>query len=139
LLSTTEKETLLSQKRDLQDDIRAIEEGAGIGTPASGINVSGIKRQIDRIDLAIAERTPPSYSGETRDKFAKECERLEEELALGMPTWDEMHRPTRHPGAIRKHMSWSKRNLPKIERYRHLQKILNPGEEKSVEELRKEK
>jgi len=71
--------------------------------------------------------------------MAKESDRLEQEMSVGMPSWDEMRHPSKNPGAVRKHMTWNSRNFDKIERYRRIQMILNPGEEKSVENLRKDR
>jgi hypothetical protein len=56
-----------------------------------------------------------------------------------MPTRDEMRFPAKNPGAVRKHMAWSTKNAQRIERYRYIQRVLNPDDPRSVENLRREK
>jgi len=136
ILSTTEREVLQGERRELQD---ALKNEYGVGTSAQQIDKDKIKKQIDNIDRAIADREPPKVRGAEKDAMAKESERIEEELREGMPTRDEMRYPVRNPGAVRKHMNWDKRNSEKIERYRYIQRVLNPDDPRSVENLRKDK
>jgi hypothetical protein len=56
-----------------------------------------------------------------------------------MPTRDEMNHPAKNPGAVRKHMRWDVRNKPLIERFRTIQRLINPDEPESIENLRKDK
>lgn len=136
ILSSTEKEVLQGEKRELQDSLKT---EFGVGTAAQQIDKAKIQKQIDNIDRAIAERQVPKVRGAEKDAMAREAERIEEELREGMPTRDEMRYPVKNPGAVRKHMNWDKRNAPKIERYRYIQRILNPDDPRSVENLRKDK
>jgi len=138
LLSTTEKEGLLDQKRELQDTLKETQQ-YGKGTAAEQLDQAALQGQINRIDTVIAEREPPKLSGIKKDELAKEAERLENELREGMPTREEMRFPGRNPGAVRKHMNWDRSNAPKIERYRYIQRLLNPEVPRSVENLRREK
>jgi hypothetical protein len=138
ILSPAEKESLLDTKRELQDTQKeAVEYGKG--TPAAQIDQAVIQKQIDRIDQAIADREPPRLRGAQKDGMVKEAEQIEGELREGMPTRDEMRFPGKNPGAVRKHMAWSARNAAKIERYRYIQRALNPEDPRSVENLRREK
>jgi len=138
LLSQSEKEAMLSDKKELQETIRDRSQ-YGIGTAADQIDQAVIKKQIDRIDRAIADREPPKLRGADKDSMAKEAEEIEQELREGMPTKNEMDHPGSNPGAVRKHMNWDKRNQEKIERYRYIQRCLNPEDPRSIENLRKEK
>lgn len=138
ILSKAEEELLRSEQRDLQGALRETEQ-YGIGTAAEQIDKDKIKKQITGIDRAIAERQAPKLKGMEKDAMAQEAEQIEAELREGMPTREEMRHPGRNPGAVRKHMSWDKRNSDKIERYRYIQKCLNPDEPRSIENLRREK
>jgi len=71
----------------------------------------------------------------------REEKQLEEQFQKNMPTREEMRSPGKHPGAVRKHMSWLNNNEKSgyVARYREIQRTLRPGEEKSIEELRKDK
>jgi len=50
-----------------------------------------------------------------------------------------MDHPAKCPGAVRKHMKWLNVNNEFIEEWRNLQRLLNPGEEESIEMLRKDR
>ena len=123
------------EKRELESTLREVESGAGDGR----VNVGAIKGEIQSLDNAIHERTAPKTTIITRDRLAAEEKELEKAIAEGMPTRDEMRRPSRNPGAVRKHLEWNKRNLDNIERYVEIQRILRPMEPKSIDVLRKEK
>ena len=138
LLSQAEKEDLLDQKQGLMD-IQKETESYGKGTSAEQVDQAAIQRQIQRIDKAIADREPPKLRGPQKDEWAKEAEQIENELREGMPTKEEMRFPAKNPGAVRKHMNWDARNREKIERYRYIQRVLNPDDPRSIENLRREK
>jgi len=114
-------------------------EIAGVGTQAEQMDKARIKSQIRRLDLVLEESTPGRLTGQQRDALAKREVELEDILRQGIPTYDEMHHPAKNPGAVRKHMSWDLRNKENIKEYRNVQRLLNPGAEKSIEQLRKEK
>ena len=137
-LSPTERENLQSEKRDLENTLKDM-EGYGIGTAGAAIDKSAITREISMLGNAIDERTAPTPRAVEKDRLVKEEKSLEDAIALGMPTWYEMNKPTRNPGAVRKHMAWSDRNKLNIKRYRQVQRILRPLDPKSIESLRKER
>lgn len=137
-LSTTEKDVLAGQRADLVTQLKDLNE-FGQGTAAAQIDKGSIQKQIDRIDRTIDERQPPKISGSRKDELIKEAGDIEEKLRIGMPTREEMNHPAKNPGAIRKHMKWLERNNPLIERYRTIQRLVNPDEPKSVESLRVDK
>ena len=134
-MSPSEVQSLQDEKRELEATEREIQEGAGDGR----IDASRIRKEISRIDNAIGERTPERVSGTRETSLKKEEESLELKIAEGMPTRDEMMRPTKNPGAVRKHIEWCKRNQASIERYVQIQRTLRPLEPKSIEVLRREK
>ena len=138
LLSQSELNNLKEQIKENEDLIRAAEEGVGQGTKAS-IDVNKLKMENRRLQEAIDEGTAKSPRAAEKDKLMKEERELEDALQVGMPTRYEMDRPTKNPGAVRKHLNWSKANALNIERYRELQRILRPMEPKSVENLRKDR
>jgi hypothetical protein len=137
ILSRSEEDLLRAEQHDLQGALKDTE--FGIGTAAEQIDKDKIKKQIQGIDRAIAERQAPRLKGSEKDAMAKEAEEIEAELREGMPTKHEMDHPGSNPGAVRKHMSWDKRNSDKIERYRYIQKCLNPDDPRSVENLRRDR
>jgi len=98
-----------------------------------------LKNEINRIGAAIHHGTPGNIRAIEKDKLIKEEKELEDAIAKGMPTFYEMRQPTKNPGAVRKHMAWSRRNKQNIARYKQIQRILRPLEPKSIEVLRKEK
>ena len=135
-LSESERVGLEDQKRELQSELDAQEK---YGAEGIAIDTGKIKKQIAGIDHAIQIRTPGKIRATEKDKLHKEEQQLEESIATGMPTLYEMRQPSKNPGAVRKHMSWTDRNKDNVKRYRQLQRMLRPGEPKSVENLRKDR
>lgn len=139
ILTPEEKQGLLDEKRELEGQLANKQNRVGVGTIADNIDEGAIKRQIAKIDNAIAEREPPKLKGVEKDAMAKEAEDLERELAEGIPTRDEMNHPAKNPQAVRKHLRWLENNKHRIERYRFIQRSLNPHDPKSIEQLRRDK
>ena len=138
-LSPSEIQNLQEEKHELQSTIKELEGGAGVGSAGAAIDISGLKRQVSRIDHVIEERTPERVRGLDKDRMAKEESALEERIAAGMPTRDEMRYPTKNPGAVKKHMEWCRRNENDISRYVEIQSRLRPNDPKSIEVLRRDK
>lgn len=141
LLSVAETATLNDEKKELELTLKET-EGYGKGTERDGaVDVSRIRMQIDRIDKAIEEGRPGRLTSMQKDALLKESKSLEEKFMEGLPTKWEMDHPAKCPGAVRKHMKWITRfeRTGLVERYRTIQRLLNPGEELSIESLRKEK
>lgn len=129
---------MLEEKRELEGVLQE-SETAGVGTQAEQMDKTMIKSQIRRLDLALEESRPGRLTGQQKDALAKRETELEGILKRGIPTFEEMRHPAKNPGAVRKHMSWDLRNKSNIREYRNIQRLLRPGEEKSVEQLREEK
>lgn len=138
ILSPAEKSALIEQRRELEATVKE-HESYGKGTAAEQLDLGKVKQEIAYIDRAIAEREPPKLRGNDKDKMLKEAESIEDQLRQGMPTREEMRFPGKNPGAVRKHMGWIKRNQELIERYRTIQKTVNPHDPRSVENLRRDK
>lgn len=134
-LSLSEVQNLQDEKRELEATVREIEGGAGDGR----VDAVRIKQEIRMLETAIGDRTPEKVSGPQKDRLCSEEKDLEKVIATGMPTRYEMARPTKNPGAVRKHMEWCKRNQASIERYVEIQRKIRPMEPKSIEVLRREK
>ncbi len=139
LLGSGEIENLKEEKRELENALRE-SEGYGSGT-GRDINRGAIQNQIKKLDNAIDMGTPGKIPGRTKDQLAARAKELETQFEQGMPTRDEMSRPGKNPGAVKKHMMWLKRNEfnGSVDEYRQIQRTLNPGEELSIERLRKDK
>jgi len=145
ILSEQELANLRDEKREISET-RATLDGQGMeqygqGTPASGADRAALERQERALDEAIRAGSPGRVTGMQKDKMAREAAELESKITNGMPTRAEMELPQRYPGAVRKHMMWEQRNTPDIQRWKQLQRQLNPGDPtcSSVERLRREK
>jgi hypothetical protein len=140
VLSVTELEGLKAEKRDLENTL-ADAEGFGIGTAGEQVDKAKIKAEIAHYEREIHEGSPGRIAGKTKDSLYREEKELEEQFKKGMPTKYEMDHPGKCPGAVRKHMYWLNENEKSgyVNRYRQIQRILRPGEEKSIETLRKDK
>ena len=138
ILSASEKESLMGERQEAVSALKE-RESYGKGTAAEQMDENKLKRQIKQIDDAIAAREMPKVSGADKDKMVKELETLTNTLQVDLPTRYEMDQPTKNPGAVRKHMRWVDRNKVNVERWRYLQRVLNPDNPQSVENLRRDK
>ncbi|MDD4987067.1 MAG: hypothetical protein PHQ43_15120 [Dehalococcoidales bacterium] len=141
ILSPSERESLLDEKRELETALRDAESGEyGKGTSAS-VDTQAIKRQIARIDQALEDGKAPRVYGKTKDELLKEAEALKARIIDGMPTKFEMDHPAMCPGAVRKHMNWDKRTEKDRARYREIMRMLEPDDPTAadIEKFRKEK
>ena len=138
ILSQGEIEGLKDEKHELETSLKEV-ESYGKGTAAEQVDTGKMESDIRRLEDTIEYGTAKSPRGNDKDKLAKEEKELEDAISEGMPSWYEMHQPTKNPGAVRKHMAWSDRNKINIGRYKQLQRILRPLEPKSIEVLRKER
>lgn len=137
-MSVNKIATLQDERAELQESLKEA-EGFGSGTRGENLDRTMIKRQISRLDLAIEEAKPGRLTGAQKDAMSKRIEELKEIFKVGLPSKYEMDHPGKCPGAVRKHMKWLTVNKHTIEEWRNLQRLLNSGEEESIESLRKEK
>jgi len=140
VLSTRELEGLESEKKELEGSLQQA-EGYGSGTQGDQLDKAKIKAEIKYYENEINAGSPGKITAKTKDSLYKEEKQLEERFKEGLPTRHEMAHPGRCPGAVRKHMTWLQRNegTGAVNRYREIQRTLRPGEEKSIEDLRKDK
>ncbi len=141
VLSPSERESLLDEKRELENALKDAESGEyGKGTSAA-VDTTALKRQIAGIDQALEKGEAPKLSSQERAAMAKEAEVLKERIIQGMPTRYEMDHPAMCPGAVRKHMNWDKRTQADRARYRFIMQNLDPEDPTSadLEKFRKEK
>lgn len=140
VLSVNELEGLKDERKEATI-VLAEAEQYGVGTPGEQIDKAKVAAEIAHYDQEIQDGSPKKLVAKTKDSLVREERELEEQFKRGMPTRYEMDHPGRCPGAVRKHMSWLNNNEKPgfISRYVQIQRSLRPGEEKSVEELRKDR
>lgn len=140
VLSVNELGSLEQERAELERSLRE-GEGYGAGTKGEQVDKVAIQRQIKRISQSILDGSPGKLTGKQADSLEREARQLEERFQEGLPTRFEMAHPSKCPGAVRKHMKWLERNqnTGAVDRYRQIQRTLRPGEEKSIETLRKDK
>lgn len=140
ILSISEREGLVSEKKDMEASLQSAEE-FGEGTAASGMDKAAIKGQIARIDKALEDGAAPKLRGGTKDDLKKEADELLSQILAGMPTREEMDHPGRNPGAVRKHMLWDSKTAGMRNRYKVIMRMLEPDDPTAadIEKYRKEK
>lgn len=140
VLSVGEIQNLKDEKRDLEQALEQA-EGFGAGTAGEQIDKAKIKAEIAHYEHEIEAGSPGRLAGKTKDSLYREEKQLEEQFLKGLPTKYEMDHPGKCPGAVRKHMAWLNNNEKTgyVDRYRQIQRMLRPGEEKSIETLRKDR
>lgn len=140
VLSQNEIHTLKDEQREISNTLHALEkEDAGKGTPAEQIDRGKLRAEKDRLDRAIHSGTPGRMRGGDKDKLYEESKVLADKIQTGMCSRDEMANPTKHPGVVRKHYEWEKRNKGNIERWKQVQRQLEHADPtvSNVERLRR--
>lgn len=142
ILSASEVEHLKGEQKDLQTNLDAIEKDRyGAGTIAASLDTGRLKMQIKRLDKVIEAGTSRPVSGINKDRIARDAQILGEKIQQGMPTRDQMIQTSKYPGVVRKHVEWNKHNRNDIQRWKQMQRHLNPDDptRSNIETLRKEK
>jgi len=139
VLSTNELGALKQEREELESSLR--DDGFGAGTKGEQVDRVAIQRQIGRISQAIVDGTPGKLTGKQQDSLHREARQLEERFQEGLNSKYEQDHPAKCPGAVKKHLKWLDRNEKTgyVDRYRQIQRTINPGEEKSIESLRKDR
>ena len=136
ILSYSERQELASQKRDAENLLRdAKEEPAFKKT----VDQAALSREIQHLDKELREGTAPRLTAVRKDTVHREVKELEEKLKDGLPSRAEMAHPGRYPGAVQKHMKWCRAQAENIERYKQLQRQLEPDAPANYETLRRDK
>jgi uncharacterized short protein YbdD (DUF466 family) len=129
VLSASQRAALMDEKRDLEATIRDAEAGEKTGNPRAGmIDKKHIEADISRLDQQIQSGTPGRITAGTRDKLAKRAEELRKEILVGMPKYDQMMKPARYPGIVRKNVEWTKRTGKACEEYKQVMRKLEPDD-----------
>ena len=138
ILSAAERQALQDEKKDAENAVRESEQ-YGAGTNRS-VDADYLKKKAKQLGDAIERGSPKDIGGGEKDRMAKEAKELREKIREGMPTNDEMRRPEKHPGAVHKHISWEKRNFKDIQRFKQINRQLNPDDPSSgsIETLRRD-
>lgn len=139
ILTAQEIQSLKAEKQELESTQKALTtEQFGKGTKAEMIDQGKLRADIQKLDAAIINATPGKMSGPQKDRLAAEAKELAERIQEGMPTRDEMRRPTNYPGVIQKNQEWEKRNKGNIEKWKQIQRTLEfGGSASNVETLRR--
>lgn len=137
VLSCSEIEGLKAERKEIEADLRELEQ-AGKGTKAEGINRAHMTRRATFLDKVIHNNNNVP-KGINKDQIAQEAKFLEGRITEGMPSYDEMNRPEKHPGAVMKHHLWEKRNASVIHRWKQLKRRLDPNDPtvSNIESLRR--
>lgn len=139
-MTVSELQDISGMKQEAEATLKHAEEHQVAGA-GEMLDKGRIKAEIARYDAILHEGAPARVSGSRKDALAKEVESIKEEMRKGMPTRDEMDHPSKNPGAVHKHMNWEKRNLKNIERFREIQRMLEPDDPTATnyDKLRKER
>lgn len=88
-------------------------------------NKQAVRHQLKRVERDLESQAPKEFPSSEIDAAVKETDELQEKIALGMPSHEEMRKcPS---GAINKHMQWEKRNKENIQRWKTNKLRLNVG------------
>jgi hypothetical protein len=135
-----EKEDLAGLRQEAQSTLDHLEKNPGTSR-SDMIDKARLKKEIAYYDGQIAAGTPQAFRGMNKDKMVARAKELADKMQVNMPTREQMDHPARNPGAVRKHMIWTKNNDGNIREYKELQRRLEPDDPTAtdVEKLRKEK
>jgi len=139
ILSPGELTSLKEEKQELESTLRAVDDGVGAGTIGAQIDKSALKRQVSHLDRTIKDGSPVSVKPIIKDRLAARADELREQIMVGMPNSDEMRRPARHPGVVRRNFEWNRRNSKAIAEYKQIMRQLEPGDPSasSIEKFRR--
>lgn len=123
------------QVQEMEDETRVLE--SKLQNPR--IEDKGVVRdQLARVQRQLESQRPKPYATGEMDAAVKREAELRAEISVGMLSHEEMRKCP--PGAIDRHMQWEKKNMPKIEEWKNIQRRLTAGmddqESASVERFR---
>lgn len=78
----------------------------------------GMASRKQRLKAELEEFTPKPFTESERTGARRLFEGLQEEIAVGMPSSEEMRRNP--PGAVQKHQAWEKRNKKKVLKWKEI-------------------
>jgi len=131
ILSISEREGLVDEKRELEGQLKQV--GVGMGTAAEQMDTGAIRRQVAHLDKAIHEGTAPAVRGVGKDRLYARAKELKEIIIKGMPTQYEMDNPGKCVGAVGKHRNWEKATHMAREEFRQIMRTLEPDDPTAVD------
>lgn len=139
-LSIGERDDIKGLKQEAEATLRHLEANPGTARDDS-IDKSKLKREIEQYNNILSNNGPTEARGLNKDRMVARARELSEKLQINMPTREQMDHPARNPGAVRKHLIWSKNNEGMIREYKELQRRLEPDDPTAtdLEKLRREK
>jgi hypothetical protein len=139
ILSPGEIKDLQMERKEIETNMRELDEGAGAGTRAAAINRANLQKAQQRLDKTIVDHSPKVIRGGDKDRLASKAQELREKISQGMPSYDQMWKPTAHPGIVRQNLDWQRRNAGNINEYKQVMRQLEPGDPSasSVERFRR--
>ena len=124
-MSAGEIQDIRGQKQEAEASLRYATENQ-VGGAGGAIDKNKLKAEINRYDAILHQGTPKKVSGMQKDAMVKEVERIKAEMQVNMPTQYEMDHPAKCPGAVQKHMKWDERNRENIQKFKTLQRQIDP-------------
>ncbi len=124
-LTQGEIQDIKGQKSESEATLRYLEQNPGASRQDS-VDKARLQREIQHYDGVLQQGTPKTPRGVNKDAMVKEAQELEVRIKTGIPTRAEMDHPAKHPGAIHKHLNWSKRTDTDVRRYKEIQRRLHP-------------
>jgi hypothetical protein len=139
ILSPGELKDLQTERKEIETNMRELDEGAGAGTRAAAINRANLQKAQQRLEKTIVDHSPKVIRGGDKDRLASKAQELREKISQGMPSYDQMWKPTAHPGIVRQNLDWQRRNAGNINEYKQVMRQLEPGDPSasSVERFRR--
>lgn len=112
------------QVMEMEDETRVLE--SKLQNPR--VEDKGVVReQLARVQRQLERQRPTRYSAGEIDAAIKREAELRAEIQVGMLSHEEMRKCP--PGAIDRHMQWERKNMPKIEEWKNIQRRLTAGTE----------
>lgn len=115
-------------------------------------DITPILRQLKEDKKILSELSAPTVSNQEKNALLKQCRKLEKNIKIGMPTFDEMmgKRKTNPdkskyqeaiPSIVDKNIKWTLAKNPLVREWKRIKRILEPDDPNAtnVENLRKKK
>lgn len=112
------------QVMEMEDETRVLE--SKLQNPR--IEDKGVVReQLARVQRQLEHQRPKPFASGEMDAAVKREAELRAEISVGMLSHEEMRKCP--PGAVDRHLQWEKKNMPKIEEWKNIQRRLTAGTE----------
>lgn len=140
VLSPGEVNSLKEDKSEIEATLRSLESGDGAGTRGGQVDRVALQKQAEYLGRQIEQGAPGKLRGGDKDRLADRARELEAKIKEGMPSYDQMMKPSRHPGIILKNKAWHDRTKTAQMEWKNIQRQLEPGDPSasSIERLRRQ-